>query len=199
MGWLLGWAVPESWFAPMARQAFPGASHTFFAATPGALEQIEAAGPFDRMAGYSLGAQLLLALPAQAAVGRDVVLLAPFFAFARETGLGGRIARAQVRQLARWLRCDPAAALADFYVRAGLDVPSGAVIPPLADLLWGLERLENDRMEPRLPAGWRAWCGAEDPLLDAAALQAAVPEVRIVADATHHPAGLLRVMAEAIA
>jgi len=195
MGWLMGWAVPESWFAPLVGEAFPDARHTFVAATPGALDRLETAGPFDVVVGYSLGAELLLAAGERVSAWGRIALLAPVLAFPREEDLGGRVARTQVKQLARWLKRDPAAALADFYQRAGLDVTVN--VPGSTEkLLWGLEQLEILRVEPPLPAGWRAWCGAEDALLDAARLHALVPEIRLVPGATHHPAKLLCSLAE---
>jgi pimeloyl-ACP methyl ester carboxylesterase len=199
IGWLMGWAVPEAWFVSLVRSAFPSAEHVFVAAMSDALVQLEKAGPFDWVAGYSLGSLLLLREAERAGrIGR-VALLAPIFAFPREAELGGRIAVAQVRQLARWLRRDPRAALKDFYARAGLDVPPEGAPVAAEDLLWGLERLENDRAEPPLPAGWSAWCGANDALLDATRLQALAPSVRIIVGATHHPAALLRAFADEVA
>ncbi|MDE3084882.1 MAG: hypothetical protein KGJ37_06675, partial [Verrucomicrobiota bacterium] len=118
IAWLLGWAVPEAWFAPLAQKAFSNAEHVFIAATSAALERLHAAAPFDQIVGYSLGAHLLLT---SSAPFPHVALLAPFFAFSAEEKFGGRVARGQLRYLARWLRSDPAAALADFYFRSGLD------------------------------------------------------------------------------
>jgi malonyl-CoA O-methyltransferase len=197
IGWLMGWAVPEAWFARLARQALPDAEHVFVAAEPNALAQLEKAGPFDWMVGYSLGSLLLLREAARADRLGRVVLLAPILAFSREAELGGRVARGQVKQLSRWLRRDVLAALMDFYARAGLDVPQEYVSTATTDnLLWGLDRLENDRAEPPLPAGWRAWCGADDALLDATRLRGLAPSVQIVAGATHHPLPLLCAFAE---
>jgi malonyl-CoA O-methyltransferase len=199
IGWLMGWAVPEAWFAPLARQALPDAEHVFVAAEPDALAQLEKAGPFDWVAGYSLGSLLLLRETAHADRLGHVALLAPIFAFPSEEALGGRVAQTQVRQLSRWLRRDAPAALADFYARAGLDVPPEPTPTIAMDiLLWGLERLENDRAEPRLPAHWRAWCGVNDALLDATRLCALAPSVQVVAGATHHPAALLRAFAHEV-
>ncbi len=199
IGWLMGWAVSEVWFAPLARRAFPDAEHAFVAAEPDALAQLEKAGPFDWVVGYSLGSLLLLREAARAnGLGR-VALLAPIFAFPREAELGGRVAQAQVRQLSRWLRRDAPAALADFYAHAGLDVPPEYAPATATDILrWGLECLENDRAEPPLPAGWGAWCGANDALLDATRLCELAPSVQIVEEATHHPAALLRAFAEEV-
>jgi hypothetical protein len=194
--WVLGWAVPEAWFSPLARAAFPNAEHAYFAATPNTLDDIRAAGRFDWLVGYSLGAQLLLAGGPRA---ERVALLAPIFAFPSEENTGGRTARAQVRFLARWLRREPAAALADFYARAGLDVPPELAAELAPEVLqWGLAQLETVTLPPTLPPGWRAWCGTDDALLDAARLHELVPAITLVAGATHHPATLLRAFAEAV-
>jgi len=128
-----------------------------------------------------------------------VALLAPIFAFSSEESLGGKVSRTKVRHLARWLKHEPLAALADFYERAVLHVPPGLHAGAPEMLLWGLERLEKDRIEPPLPPGWRAWCGAEDALLDARRLQALDAAVGIVPDGTHHPRHLVEALAKAIA
>lgn len=197
IGWVMGWAVPEPWFAPMARTAFPRAEHVFFAANAATLAQLEAAGPLDCIVGYSLGAQLLLAAPARVSALGRVALLAPTFAFPSEEALGGRVSRTQVKKLARWLRLAPETALRDFYERAALDVPpSLAPVAALAELQWGLDHLATVRLEPPLPRGWVGWCGADDPLLDAAKLCALDPGVVVVPHATHHPRALLQAFAE---
>jgi len=230
IGWLLGWAVPEPWFRALAQEAFPEAQHVFAAAAPGALDRLEAAGPFDWLAGYSLGTLLLLSNPAQSErIGRRVALLAPIFAFPREALSGGRIPRAEILLLARRLRRDPVSALANFYTLAGLDLPAdrgsllpdavyegakggsllpragpdlpsgdrdgGSLLPNGGSLFWGLERLERDAVAPRLPEGWRGWCGAGDGLLDAEMLHALEPGVGVVAGAGHHPRALMEVFA----
>jgi len=197
MAWVLGWAVPESWFEPLARAAFPGATHICVRPGPAALADLTGRGPFDWIAGYSLGSLLLLLDPARAQSLGRVALLAPVFGFPSELGLGGRIRRVQVSLTARRLRFDAPGALAQFRALAGLEVADQAGEPDrLEDLLWGLERLEHDQVPPRLPAGWLAWCGEWDALLDAARLRELVPEVAVVPGATHHPASLLRAFAE---
>lgn len=196
MVWILGWAVPEKWFAPFAMQAFPNAQHTCIAAGPDTFTRLEALPACDWLVGYSLGAQVLLSAAARGQSFKRVSLLAPIFAFPREENLGGRVARTQVRQLVRWLRGDPVAALTDFYARAGLDVPP-ELVPSSAteDLLWGLAHLETVRIEPPPPRDWRLWCGTADPLLDASRMSEIAPDIRQV-DGTHHPLALVQAMAE---
>lgn len=198
IAWMLGWAAPEAWFAPIARAELPGADHVFILPTAEAMDHLAAAGACDWIVGYSLGSLLLLE-EADRLAGRKVALLAPIFAFPREEGLGGRISRTQVRQLARWLGREPLAALADFYERAVLQVPAGLHPGTPENLLWGLERLEKDRVEARLPPNWRAWCGREDSLLDAARLQELEPAIALVPGGTHHPRELIRAWAETLA
>jgi hypothetical protein len=197
IAWVLGWAVPETWFARLARAAFPQAEHDFFAASPIWLAKVSANGPWDAIAGHSLGA--LLMLKEAAAVSRlapRVTLLAPVLAFPAEAGLGGRIALTQVRYLTRWLKTDPTAALADFYARAGMSgCEAGNLNAPAGLLQWGLERLMQDRVDPPLPMGWRGYVGVNDALLDARELVQRDPKVTCVAGATHHPEALIRAWA----
>jgi hypothetical protein len=190
IAWILGWAVPEAWFAAIARAEAPRWDHVFFEAAPDAVARATKDRTFDSIGGYSLGAHLLLAegsvVPA--------VLLAPIFAFPREAGAGGRLPRAQVKALSRWLHREPQAAIADFYHRVGLGAmpPMEIAAATLDRLQWGLTQLENNGVPPVLPPGWSAWCGADDPLLDAEKLHTLVPAVRVVGGVGHHPAALLR-------
>lgn len=203
IGWLLGWAVPEAWFNSLVKNILPNADHGIFPATRAGLTQLEKEPDCDWLVGYSLGALLLLDNKGHGLTNENYgvapckfALLAPIFGFCREDALGGKVARAQVRQLSRWLRRDPRAAIGDFYVRAGLDVPPGDLsVPGVEDLAWGLDRLEGDRVAPPAPAGWRAWCGAEDPFLDAQCLCSISPDVAIVPGAGHHPGPLVRAFA----
>jgi hypothetical protein len=198
IGWIMGWAVPEVWFAAQVRAVFPNAEHIFFEPTEAALTGLEQAGALDAVAGYSLGAHWLLAEAGRVArLGARVTLLAPILAFPEEEALGGRVARTQVRYLARWLKRDRTAALADFYGRAGLDLtPEEVAGLSLETLHAGLVRLEQGRVEPPAPAGWRLYLGDHDALLDSAALARQLPGLITVRNGTHHPAALLRAWAE---
>jgi len=194
MGWIMGWAVPEAWFATQVRMGFAQDEHVFVEPTDLALDELERRGPFDRVVGYSLGAHLLLAEAARVnALGAKVTLLAPFPAFSSEEGMGGRVARTQVKYLARWVRRDREAALADFYTRAGLEVtPEMASGISSETLAQGLVRLEQGRVEPSATDGWGIFAGDQDGLLDAVVLWRHLPSLIVVSGGTHHPAALLR-------
>ncbi len=199
MGWIMGWAVPEAWFAAQVRTVFPQDEHVFIEPTESALAELEERGSFHRVVGYSLGAHLLLAEAARVnALGAKVTLLAPFPAFPSEEGMGGRVARTQVKYLARWVRRDREVALADFYTRAGLEVTpemaSGILSETLAQ---GLVRLEQSRVEPSATEEWRMFAGDQDGLLDAVVVGRYLPSLVIVRGGTHHPAALLRAWKEA--
>jgi hypothetical protein len=187
--WVGGWGLEPDWFRGHAAHAFPSADHTVLAPTAGALAEV-AWDRFDRAGGYSLGAFLLL--KHAPAVKLAALLVAPFFAYPSEAGLGGRIRQAQIRYLGRWLQREPLGALADFYKRANLDLPCPEKLPyPIADLQWGLEQLAGEQVPAGLPEGWMGVVGGSDPLLDAAALTRVEKRLQVVPGATHHPAALL--------
>jgi len=198
MGWLLGWAVPSSWFANYVAAIFPEATHVFIEPGPESGERLEKAGPFDALTGYSLGAQLMLENPERVSrLSTKIGLLAPIFAFAQEMNLGGKIPHTQVKYLSRWLRRDRAAALTDFYQRAGLGIPTALSSDiSLETLEWGLHRLEIGAVLPPAPSGWKLLCGAADALLDGEQLARLDPAVRLVSGATHHPEILLHAWAK---
>ncbi len=197
IAWILGWAVSAGWFAPLAQAAFPDAEHHFFAAEPKWLEQLRAGGRWDAVAGYSLGSLLLLQeAEAVMKLTPRVVLLSPVLAFAQEEGLGGKVPRTQVRYLARWVRRDPVAALADFYARAGLSGCETADPNVSAEeLQWGLDKLALDRFDAPWPQGWTGYVGADDALLDAGVLVRIQPALNAVDGAGHHPDVLLHAWA----
>ena len=194
IAWILGWAVPSRWFAHYAKGHFPEDAHVFIEPGPDTWDQLEKESPFDALGGYSLGAQLLLENPARASrLTAKIGLFAPIFGFAHEAGLGGKVSRTQIRYLSRWLRRDRGAALADFYQRAGLDVPVALSAEiALATLEWGLCRLEIGEVKPPAPGNWKLYCGTADPLLDSERLAALNRAVVMIPGATHHPEMLLQ-------
>ncbi len=198
MAWIMGWAVPQPWFAAQVRSVFPEAVHIFFEPNESALAAFEKQGPFGWVVGYSLGAHLLLAEAARVTrSGARVVLMAPFSAFPAEEGMGGRVKRTQVRYLARWMRRERDAALEDFYAKAGLDVTAEmATGISLETLVEGLMRLEQGRVEAPVPCDWQMFAGDRDDLLDAVVLAQKFASLVVVPGATHHPTALLQAWKE---
>ena len=118
--WVLGWAIPPEWFRPMAEAALPAAQHVLVEPSPATWDELQAAGPFDWVVGYSLGSLILLQDSQRASALGRVALLAPIWAFPTEAAAGGRIPRGNLRALARAYRSSPVAALESFYQTAGL-------------------------------------------------------------------------------
>src|SRR5215212_9520043 len=99
IAWILGWAIPASWFRRFAEEALPAAEHEFVAATPGWESALGQFGNVEWIIGYSLGAHLLIGAvgrPLADASQRDrrpradalrspgIALLAPFLSFPAE-------------------------------------------------------------------------------------------------------------------
>lgn len=196
IAWVLGWAVPAEWFAAEAARAWPEAEHVCVPAAPDWRGRLEACDGCDAVGGYSLGALLLLDAGDWAA-GRwaTVGLIAPIWAFPAEAGRGGRVARTQLRALARWVRRDEAAAREDFYERSEIGSVRGAA-EPAETLLWGLEELETCSVAPGLPSGWRGYAGAVDTLINTADQAREAPGLRVVAGAGHAPGALIAAWAK---
>jgi hypothetical protein len=198
MAWVMGWAVPEKWFAELVRTQWPSGDHVFFAPGPDLWTHLEESGRFDGLCGYSLGALILLSAPARAArLAGQITLLAPIWSFASEDGAGGRLSRTELRMLERGLRHNPGKAIRNFYARVGLDADPADLSEQVRDALpWGLAMLSAQTLEPHLPDGWEAWCGSDDPLVDAVLLHGRVPKLRVIPGANHHPRRLLAAMVE---
>ena len=185
--WISGWGVAPEGLRAAATKALPNAEHVFRPPAPEALSDL---GDCKLLVGWSLGAWHILDTAAHGMRfdGR-VLLLAPFTAFCSEHGLGGRCSLTQVRWLRRWLQRDPAAALKDFYERAGLD---GDMPYAAEDLLEGLDRLADDASPALrafglagLPSTWSAVVGDRDPVLDAARICEAIRGCKAVPGARH--------------
>ncbi len=194
--WINGWGIPAGWLETLVARHFPGASHTVVPPdpAPGTLNHREA---FDRLGGFSLGAFLLLRAEKRAPSGLPLGLLAPFFGFAAEHGLGGRVRSGQLRFLKRWLRRDPLPALDDFYRRAGLDELSASNRLPCEPdlLLGGIDLLIKGILPPVWPVNAVGFAGANDPLLDSGRLSELCPRLGVIPHAGHHPAPLLQALA----
>ena len=186
IAWLSGWAVPPQWVEEAANKYFPAHEHRAFLPTrANAAALAEQADRFDALAGYSLGALLCLQNPSLLLGFKKICLFAPFAAFCAENQLGGRMRRAQLLFLKRWLRRDPDEALRDFYARAGLPIFAQTRRPPSDVLAEGIECLLCLRGEtPDLPHV-KAFAGTCDPLLDAEFLKRRWPALQTIKDANH--------------
>lgn len=182
---LSGWGIAPEAVAPL----FPAGTRVLAPTR----ENVARLAGATRVVGYSLGALLLLLEAASRGEFScaDVTLCAPFLAFPREAGAGGRVSATQVKFLRRWLKKDAPAALADFYARAGLSFPPPTEALPyrVEDLDAGLEILATAELDA-VPAAARPWkivLGENDALLDARAVAAAFSgnSVRLVPAGTH--------------
>ena len=101
-----GWGIAPESVAPL----FPAGTRVLAPTR----ENIASLAGAQRVVGYSLGAFLLLEAAARGEFScADVSLFAPFLAFPREAGAGGKISATQVKFLRRWAGKNPAAALAE--------------------------------------------------------------------------------------
>jgi len=193
--WISGWAVPPSWLTAQAQAAWPEARHVGVA--PSAAAHALTAEKFDALGGYSLGALWLLHQAKDIPSKIPVLLLAPILAFAAERNRGGRVALAQLQLQRRRLRNQPAAALADFFQRAGLaeliDSPETKAwnSTRLAALDEELSWLEEWTAAPP-PEHWRGVAGLDDSLLDATLLKKLWPALRLVPNTGHSPGPLFK-------
>ncbi|MFM9000534.1 MAG: hypothetical protein ACKORB_02770 [Opitutia bacterium] len=191
VAWIGGWGVPPEELRPFAAMHAPEAEHVICVPVPGAAEL---AVGCDALVAWSLGAHLALEAAARGVrLPSRAMLVAPFTSFCREHGACGKVSETQVRYLRRWMETDPGAALADFRGRAGLPpAPSPGLPYPLAELLAGLDVLAQPAgvslisfARSGLPAGWEAYVGDRDPLLEAAGVCESVVGCHIVEEAGH--------------
>lgn len=174
--WISGWAVPHGQLRRRAFEVLPEFQHEEICPAPEALAAASSSGA-DILGGFSFGAHLLL----HADDARPRFLLAPFADLKKEAGLGGGVATTQLRQQLRWLKRDPAAAIADFRRRIGAEPPDMEERHDLSLLVWGLEQmLAPGRRALGLPEGSLAVAGANDPLLESAALARNIPGLHVV-------------------
>lgn len=191
IAWIGGWGVPPEELRPLAAAHAPNAEHLITVPVMGAPEL--AAG-CDALVAWSLGAHLALEAAARGVrLPPKVLLIAPFTSFCREHGSCGKVSETQVRYLRRWMETDPSSALADFRLRAGLPPAESPGLPySLDELLAGLDVLAQPAgvslvsfARGGLPAGWEAFVGDRDPLLEAAGVCESVLGCHSVEEAGH--------------
>jgi hypothetical protein len=200
MGWVLGWAIPQTWFEAKVIQVFPQVSHTFINSSEDVLDEINKHAPYDHLIGYSLGALLLLTEKEKIInLAKCFTLLAPILAFTNEMELGGITPRVNLQIAKRALKQNQEKACIDFYKLTHLDVPD-ILIDSLEknDLTWGLEQLETRAYTSQVPSNWKSYVGGNDPLLNVDLLLKSIPHLKVIHQAGHEPDNLLLVMKEAL-
>jgi len=194
--WIVGWGINPEVLRPRALALSPAANVALHRPTPDALPSAATA---ELVIAWSYGAFLMLEAASRGRVfSGQVRLFAPFLAFCAEDGQGGKFQRSQVLWLQRWLRKNPAAALADFALRAGLAPADLLQTYEVEELAAGLERMINGipaasrtTLNQGLPSGWTAQIGADDRLLDAASVARSLPNTQIIPNAGHALSELL--------
>lgn len=189
IAWISGWTIPAPTLRAQVQATWPDAQHEVFEPGANAIASVRASSA-DMLAGFSLGAHLLLTVDDP----RPRILLAPFVDLKKEAKLGGAIATTQLRQQLRWLKRDPIAAIADFRERIGSGAAPSDEFGNLDSLLWGLEQmLAPGKVPITLPKGSLAVAGQDDPLLDITALRHAIPSLHVVTACRHQLQPLLAV------
>jgi len=185
MVWLNGWGLSSRYAERIARELYPDARHTVILPTSNWTEQLARQGSDSVLIGYSLGAFLLLSRPELMARFRRTALLAPFQDFRAEAGRGGRIRKAQLAYLLRWLSRDRMEALGDFWSQADLKDPENPDELTTSDLEWGIQRLLKSSTSEETGEGCESYAGEDDALLDAEELKKRFMNLSVVAGAGH--------------
>jgi len=185
MVWLNGWGLSSRYAERIARELYPNTSHTVILPTPTWTEQLARQGADCFLIGYSLGAFLLLSRPELMARFRRTALLAPFQDFRAEAGRGGRIRKAKLAYLLRWLGLNRMEALSDFWARSELKDPESPDELTASDLEWGIQRLLKSSVSEAAGDGIESYAGERDALLDAVELKKRFMNLRVVARAGH--------------
>jgi len=197
IGWIGGWGIALDEIRPLAVAHAPDAEHLIFPPVMGAAEHLTNC---DRVIGWSLGAHLLLEAAARGVqLPKQVFLIAPFTSFCSEHGKCGKVSETQVHWLKRWVEKEPLAALADFRQRAGLHPTTNKELPYEKEyLLAGLDILTEPAgialvsfARQGLPAGWEAYVGANDNLLNPEGVCQAVVGCQIIEGVGHDLADFL--------
>ncbi len=188
-----GWGIGEAWLLQAIAKSIGEVNAICIQPTPKWEESLKSNIDSNTVLfGYSLGAFLLLSRMDLARIARRIVLLAPFFDFKYEAGLGGAVRLTQLKKLLRWLRADPLEAVTDFYHRAGLNIDAPTEVPiPQDDLVWGIECLISESVPIPTHGQLECYIGEQDVLLDAAILKKLYPKINVVPKAGHDLSELL--------
>ena len=135
--WVSGWGIDPNFFHAYVEHTFPMFDHTVREPRP---ENLPMSG-FDWIIGYSLGCNVVLHRLSDSSPSAKIALVAPFLAFDKESGQGGKITSAEVKLTKKTLRVDPLLAIHSFYKKAGLNHSITKLPYELNHLFWGLDIL----------------------------------------------------------
>ena len=185
MVWLNGWGLSSRYVERIARELYPDSLHSVISPVSTWVEDLSGQGSGQVLVGYSLGAFLLLSRPEIGARFRRVALLAPFHDFRAEAGRGGRVRKAKLAYLLRWLSRNRMEGLRDFWSRAELENPENPNELRTSDLEWGIQRLLKSSAHESAGNGIQAYVGDQDTLLDAEELKHRFKKFTVVSGAGH--------------
>lgn len=183
--WLNGWGLNSRYVERIASKLYPKSHHTVILPAPNWIERLAKQDSDSILVGYSLGAFLLSSRPDLATRFSQTILLAPFEDFRAEAGRGGRIRKAQLAYLLRWLGRNRLEALRDFWSRAELADPENPNELTTSDLEWGIQRLLKSSACGWLGRRLRSYVGDQDRLLDVEELKDRSRYLNVVAGAGH--------------
>lgn len=183
-GWISGWGISPADFEAVAKSAWPDDWHTVFAPTKDAVTKVLRLQP-DILAGYSLGALLLLAAK-RPSPSLPLIGVAPFLAFDAEANLGGTTQKRTRLALRKKFDQQPVPAV-NLYLRlAGLrSIKSSSLPYDAADLAWGLEALGEIKAIPENTRSARLFAGDKDPLIKPGIFTSHCDRFEIIGNAGH--------------
>ena len=161
--WVSGWGIDPDFFHAYAEHTFPMFNHTVREPSP---ENLPMRG-FDWIVGYSLGCNVALQGLSEFNPSAKLALIAPFLAFAKESGQGGKITSAEVKLTKKTLRVDPLLAIHSFYEKACLNHSITKLPYEYNHLSWGLDVLLTSK--PKADSLTKAdfvIMGDADPLIE---------------------------------
>jgi hypothetical protein len=181
--WVSGWGIDPDFFHAYAEHTFPMFDHTVREPRPENLPMNE----FDWIIGYSLGCNVVLNRHPDSSPSAKLALIAPFLAFAKESGQGGKITSAEVKLTKRTLRLEPLLAIHSFYEKACLNHSITKLPYELNHLFWGLDILLTAK--PKATSLAKAdflIIGDSDPLIESDKICQHFPKANLVLKGVGH-------------
>lgn len=184
--WVNGWGISGAHTRAALLRWRPLDEHVVIPALPDWEREVAVhLSPSTYLCGYSTGAYLLLGTPALLSRARPGALCAPFFDLKRESRLGGRVSRSELRGVRRALKKSPSMAVLNFQRLVNLPGDAAGLDLPVEGLSWGLDALLGPAAEISSAAPYRLCLGDEDPLLDAPRMKELCPHAQVVHGAGH--------------